>query len=43
MKIGKLKPTATIVAQFPANVEIEAISHEGKMFLPIMGMGEFET
>lgn len=43
MKIGKLKPTATIVAQFPANVEIEAISHEGKMFLPIVGMGEFAT
>lgn len=41
MVIGKIKPTATIVAQFAAGVEIEAIQHEGKMYLPIVGMGEF--
>lgn len=43
MVIGKIKPTATIVAQFAAGVEIEAIQHEGKMFLPVVGMGEFTT
>lgn len=43
MVIGKIKPTATIVAQFAAGVEIEAIQHDGKMFLPVVGMGEFST
>lgn len=43
MVIGKIKPTATIVAQFAAGVEVEAIQHEGKMFLPIVGMGEFSV
>lgn len=43
MVIGKIKPTATIVAQFAAGVEVEAIQHDGKMFLPIVGMGEFAT
>lgn len=43
MVIGKIKPTATIVAQFAAGVEIEAIQHEGKMFLPVVGMGEFSS
>lgn len=43
MVIGKIKPTATIVAQFAAGVEVEAIQHEGKMYLPIVGMGEFAT
>lgn len=41
MVIGKIKPTATIVAQFAAGVEIEAIQHDGKMYLPVVGMGEF--
>ena len=41
MVIGKIKPTATIVAQFAAGVEVEAIQHEGKMYLPVVGMGEF--
>ena len=41
MVIGKIKPTATLVAQFAAGVEVEAIQHEGKMFLPVVGMGEF--
>lgn len=41
MVIGKMKPVATIVAQFAAGVEVEAIQHEGKMFLPVMGLGEF--
>lgn len=43
MVIGKIKPTATIVAQFAAGVEIDAIQHEGKMFLPVVGMGEFAS
>ena len=43
MVIGKIRPTATIVAQFAAGVEIEAIQHEGKMYLPVVGMGEFST
>ena len=43
MVIGKIKPTATIVAQFAAGVEIEAIQHDGKMYLPVVGMGEFST
>lgn len=41
MVIGKIKPTATIVAQFPASVEVEAIMHEGKVFMPVMSLGEF--
>ena len=43
MVIGKIKPTATIVAQFAAGVEVEAIQHEGKMYLPVVGMGDFST
>ena len=43
MVIGKIKPTATIVAQFAAGVEVEAIQHEGKMYLPVVGMGEFAS
>lgn len=43
MVIGKIRPTATIVAQFAAGVEVEAIQHEGKMFLPVVAMGDFET
>lgn len=43
MVIGKIKPAATIVAQFAAGVEIDAIQHEGKMFLPVVTMGEFAT
>lgn len=43
MVIGKIKPTATIVAQFAAGVEVDAIQHEGKMYLPVVGMGEFAT
>jgi hypothetical protein len=41
MKLGKVKPTATVVAQFPAGLEVEAIQHEGKVFLPVMSMGDF--
>lgn len=43
MVIGKIKPTATIVAQFAAGVEVDAIQHDGKMYLPVVGMGEFAT
>lgn len=43
MVIGKIKPAATIVAQFAAGVEIDAIQHDGKMYLPVVGMGEFAT
>lgn len=43
MVIGKIKPFATIVAQFAAGVEIEAIQHEGRMYLPVVGLGEFSA
>lgn len=43
MVIGKIKPTATIVAQFAAGVEIEVIQHEGRLFMPVIGMGEFSA
>lgn len=43
MVIGKIKPTATIVAQFAAGVEVEAIQHDGRMFLPVVSMGDFTT
>lgn len=41
MKLGKVKPTATIVAQFAAGVEVDSIQHDGKVFLPVMDLGEF--
>lgn len=43
MVIGKIKPAATVVAQFAGGVEIDAIQHEGKIYLPVMAMGEFAT
>lgn len=43
MVIGKIKPTATIVAQFAAGVEIEAIQHEGNMYLPVLSLNEFSA
>ena len=43
MVIGKIKPAATVVAQFAAGIEVEAIQHEGKIFLPVIAMGEFAT
>lgn len=42
MVFGKIKPLATIVAQFAAGVEVECIQHEGKMFMPVIG-GDFDT
>ena len=41
MVIGKIKPSATLVAQVAAGVEVEAIQHDGKMFLPVVSLGEF--
>ena len=41
MVIGKIKPSATIVAQFSAGVDIEVIQHDGKMFFPVVNMGKF--
>lgn len=43
MVIGKMKPVATIVAQFAAGLEVEAIQYDGKMFLPVVNLGEFST
>lgn len=40
--IRKIKPVATIVAQFAAGVEVECIQHEGKMYMPVIG-GDFDT
>lgn len=42
MVFGKIKPVATIVAQFAAGVEVECIQHEGKMFMPVIA-GDFDT
>lgn len=42
MVFGKIKPVATIVAQFAAGVEVECIQHEGKMFMPVIS-GDFDT
>lgn len=42
MVFGKIKPIATIVAQFAAGVEVECIQHEGKMFMPVIA-GDFDT
>ena len=41
MVIGKIKPSATLVAQFPAGVEVDAIQHEGRIFMPVVSMGDF--
>lgn len=41
MVTGKINPTATIVAQYPANCEVDAIEHDGKIYLPVMNLGEF--
>lgn len=43
MVIGKIKPSATLVAQFPAGVEVDAIQHERRIFMPVVSMGEFAT
>lgn len=40
MELGKIRPTATIVAQFASGVDVTAICHEGKIFLPVIG-GDF--
>lgn len=42
MKFGKIRPTATIVAQFAAGVEVEAIENDGKIYLPISTSPQFE-
>lgn len=42
MVFRKIKPVATIVAQFAAGVEVECIQHEGKMFMPVIA-GDFDT
>lgn len=41
MIIGKIKPTATLVAQYPANCEVDAIEHDGRLFLPVVSLGAF--
>ena len=38
MKVTKICPAATIVMQFPANVEIEVVNHEGKTYLPMFSV-----
>lgn len=43
MVIGKIRPSATIVAQFAAGVEVEAIQREGKLYLPVVAMGDFSV
>ena len=41
MVIGKIKPTATLVAQYPANCEVDAIEHDDRLFLPVVSLGAF--
>lgn len=41
MQVGKIKPKATLVAQFPAGVEVDALQHEGYLYLPVTSLGEF--
>lgn len=41
MVIGKIKPTATLVAQYPSNCEVDAIEHDGRLFLPVVSLGAF--
>ena len=41
MVIGKIKPTATLVAQYPANCEVDAIEHDGRLVLPVVSLGVF--
>ena len=41
MVIGKIKPTATLVAQYPANCEVDAIEHDSRLFLPVVSLGAF--
>lgn len=41
MVIGKIKPTATLVAQYPASCEVDAIEHDGRLFLPVVSLGAF--
>lgn len=41
MKLGKIRPTATIVAQFAAGIETDAISHDGRIYLPISTVPTF--
>lgn len=42
MKIGTMKPTATVVAQFSANVEVTVIQHEGQVYLPVFSLDSFQ-
>lgn len=41
MTIGKIKPTTQLIAQFFAGVEVEAINHDGKVFLPVINIADF--
>lgn len=41
MELGKIKPSVTLAAQFVMGVEVECIQHDGKLFLPVLNMGEF--
>lgn len=43
MELVKIKTTATLVAQFAAGSDIEAVQHDGKIFLPAINLGELIT
>ena len=38
MKASKIKTSATLVAQFPAGMEVNVIEHEGKLYLPVVDL-----
>lgn len=40
MTIGKIKPTTQLIAQFFAGAEVEAINHDGKVFLPVINIAD---
>lgn len=42
MNKGKLRPVATIVAQFAGGVEVDCIKENGKIYLPVMDSAMFE-
>lgn len=41
MVIKKMKPTATIVAQLTAGLEVDVIAHNGTLYIPMVSMPDF--
>lgn len=43
MKLIKIKPKATLVAQLVAGVEVHAVEHEGTLYIPMVDLGDLFT